>query len=521
MSSISNLDIKGHISQNPISELFVELYQNRLSGSLRISNGPQKNVVYLKEGRIVHAVSNAKAHRLFSVGLERKAFTKETLAKHPNFANDIEFAAALRSSETVTADELRTITVAQIESILVSLLSMPTGEWIYSPHARLRDDMVYDVDFHSLLIEFARCLPGKQVFERFRSVEEVFGLNGHHGSKAILQPHEKYVLSRFEQGQLTIEQLQSMCSLPEAGLFQAIYVLWLGGMIVRRGWKSAFQNSSVEAIRSAKLSRKNEAVHLPSSASPASEQPTGAQTPTEPVAEKIADTTLSVDEYLERVETAQTFYDILGVEHSASAASIKASYLSLAKSFHPDRYHREGREKHTRIQDAFTKLAHAYEILKTDESRETYNYKIKKELEIREKRQKAGQTGSPDAVDSQAELGLSSFEEGLELFQDEDYQGAATHLARAVHYSSNNSLYHAYFGKALSYLGDSYRHKAEAELQSAVKLDQKNWKVRQMLVEFFEEMNMQRRAEGELKRFLEVSPGNREAIAALNRLRSE
>ena len=118
-------------------------------------------------------------------------------------------------------------------------------------------------------------------------------------------------------------------------------------------------------------------------------------------------------------------------------------------------------------------------------------------------------------------IGLNSFEEGLELFQDEEYEAAATHLARAVHYSGNNSLYRAYFGKTLSYLGDSYRHKAEAELQAAVKLDPKNSKIRLMLVEFFEDMNMQRRAEGELKRFLEISPGDREAMAALNRLRSE
>ncbi len=524
MSSTSNLDIKGLITQHPISELFVELYQNRLSGSLRISSGVQKGVVYIKDGRIVHAVSNAREHRLFTVGLQRKAITQDALAKHPNFANDLEFAAALRSSGTLSETELRALTVAQIESILVSLLSTSTGEWIYSPHARLREDMLYQVDFHSLLIDFARCLPGKEVFERFRSVEEVFGLNGHQGSKAILQPHEKYVLSRFEQGQLTVTQLQAMCTLPEAGLFQAIYVLWLGGLITRRSWMSAFMNASVEAIRSAKLYRVNDAAKIPTSEVPtdSAESNTNLQPDqSAPAIERIADPTISLDDYLVRVESSQTLYDLLGIEHSASAPEIKASYLSLAKSFHPDRYHREGREKHARIQDAFTKLAHAYDILKSDESRETYNYKVKKELEFREKRRKAGQDESPNAGDSQAELGLRSFEEGLALYQDEDYEGAATHLARAVHYSGNNSLYHAYFGKALSYLGDSYRHKAEAELQAAVKLDLKNWKVRQMLVEFFEEMNMQRRAEGELKRFLEVSPGNREAMAALNKLRSE
>ena len=239
MSLSTNLDLKGHIVQHPISELFVELYQNRLSGSLRISSGAQKGVVYVKDGRIVHAVSNAKAHRLFSVGLERKAFTRETLGKHPNFANDLEFAAALRSSGAISETELRTLTVAQIEAILIGLLSMASGEWIYSPHARLREDMVYEVDFHKLLIEFARCLPGKDIFERFRSIDEVFALSGYQRSKAALQPHEEYVLSRFEQGPRSIEQLRTMCSLPEAGLSGHM------ALVVRLDRTSRLENAAI------------------------------------------------------------------------------------------------------------------------------------------------------------------------------------------------------------------------------------------------------------------------------------
>ena len=56
-------------------------------------------------------------------------------------------------------------------------------------------------------------------------------------------------------------------------------------------------------------------------------------------------------------------------------------------------------------------------------------------------------------------------------------------------------------------------------MQSAVRLDPKNAKIRIMLAEFFIDMNMIKRAEGELKRFLEIAPDNKEAVNLLNSIR--
>ncbi len=105
----------------------------------------------------------------------------------------------------------------------------------------------------------------------------------------------------------------------------------------------------------------------------------------------------------------------------------------------------------------------------------------------------------------------------MKALSDDDYDAAATLLARAVHYSPENALYRAYYGHALS-ANDRMRHKAETELQAAVKLDPVDWKVRSLLVEFFDDMGMTKRAVGELKRYLEVVPNSTEAARMLNRL---
>ncbi|MBA3350823.1 MAG: DnaJ domain-containing protein, partial [Blastocatellia bacterium] len=214
------------------------------------------------------------------------------------------------------------------------------------------------------------------------------------------------------------------------------------------------------------------------------------------------------------VKNGETLYDVLGIADDAGPAEIKHAYFAMARLFHPDRFHREDAASLRRIQVAFTEIAHAYETLKTDEGRKNYDFKMRKELEFREKRKAEGKIDALTPEDRQTGTGLESFEKGLEALGDEEYAAAAGHLSRAVHYSPQNALYHAFFGQALSQL-EKQHHKAEAELQTAVRLDPSNPKVRMMLVEFFVEMKMAKRAEGELKRFLEIVPGNKEATKML------
>ena len=100
---------------------------------------------------------------------------------------------------------------------------------------------------------------------------------------------------------------------------------------------------------------------------------------------------------------------------------------------------------------------------------------------------------------------------------DNEHEQALPFLARAVHFAPKNARYHAYYGRALS--NDSkQRHKAEGEMQAALKLDPNNPTFRILLAEFFIEVNLLKRAEGELKRLLDVFPNNREARDLLAKL---
>ncbi len=170
-------------------------------------------------------------------------------------------------------------------------------------------------------------------------------------SDPSLQAHEQSVRSKFADTPLTIEQLRPLCNLPESGLFQALYALWLGGLIARRDWNTAFSDNKIGEIRRARVSLVKEA-QTPDSHKVKTPSLTE-QILSESVKEAVAPVIeISLEEYLERVEKSETYYDTLGVAEEAPLSDLKNSYLTLVKQFHPDLFHRQDGVNLLRIQAA-------------------------------------------------------------------------------------------------------------------------------------------------------------------------
>ena len=240
MTQKHQLDQKGSFINYPLAELLVEIAHARFSGSMRVFREQQKAVIYFDEGKVVFAVSNSKPLRLFNVMLQHKKIDRQTLSNFPNFANDLEFSLSLQSEGGFSKEDVDAMFTLQIDAIIVDALSWPDGEWHFSPLARLRDDVRYETNVDQVLMDYARCVPGETVVKRFRSVNESFSMSAHGLNGHVLQAHEAYVLERFKNMTLNIAQLRGMCTLPESGMLQALYVLWLGGILVRRDWNAAF-----------------------------------------------------------------------------------------------------------------------------------------------------------------------------------------------------------------------------------------------------------------------------------------
>jgi len=504
---------------HPLAELLVEIFQARFDGSLRLSQHNNKTIVYIKNGEVVFAVSNQRQHRIFEMLLQAQLITKQQLVGIPEFTNDFALTKYLEENGTFSASSLKTIFIRQIEAILRESVEWKEGSWVFSPLARVKQDIHYQIDSYGILIEFARRIPKDSVVRRFKSLRESFGKNPMPPSQINLHPAEAFLLSRFfDKSSLTIDEIKSLGGLSDTETLQNLYILWLAGYLYRENWDSAFKQQQISAISSAKFELKKQVA--PPIIKPVlqpevvSVQETKAEETEKPAIEEE----ITLEKYLETVETAETHYQSLNISHKATAAEIKKAYFSRAKRFHPDLFQKQtDAETHLRVQRAFSEIAHAYEVLRDEESRQTYDFKLRKLLQELEKLSPE-ERNQPKAEQKTLTEVTEIFEHGFNLLMEEDYEQAQPYISRAVHLAPDNARFQAYYGKVLS-MDKTQRFKAEAALQTAIKLDADNPSYRIMLAEFFIKYNLLKRAEGELNRLLAIFPNNKEARALLDTLR--
>lgn len=512
MTSKSELEISGNLFVHPFAELISELASARVSGALAAEDKQKKAVVYFRDGRVVFAASNARSARLFQIMLDDRRLTREDIANVQNVSNDTAFAAWLVDTGFLSEADLHKLFSEQAESIVVDILGWSDGKWSFSSLRRVRDGLEFDVDVRRILFDYGRCLANDKVQARFRSLNERFHRSEVAATGLALNTVEGFVLSRVGPESVSVQDLISVSAMNELDALHTVYTLWLGGLIVRDDWQPAFSPEAIAAIRGAKLALKQEA-KLPALKQATVPSAVAAAAPEPP---KEIDNAPTLDEYLARVENAATYYDVLGVDPKADIPTIKRAYFSLAKAFHPDKFHSEGPETARRAQTAFTQMMQAHETLKSNESRDLYDYRMRKELAEREKREAEGDAGPQTVPVQQAS---EQFERGFALLADGEAEAAIPYLARAAHYAPTIARYRAYYGKALA-TDPKRRHQAEAEMQAALKLDPNNPAYRTLLARFFIQFNLLKRAEGELNRLLARFPSDREALDLLASLKA-
>jgi curved DNA-binding protein CbpA len=81
---------------------------------------------------------------------------------------------------------------------------------------------------------------------------------------------------------------------------------------------------------------------------------------------------------LRRACTAGTYYEVLRVDQSAPTAEIKRRYDELARTWHPDRFHRlDDRELRSIIEENFAGVNEAFAILRDERKRAAYDRTLK------------------------------------------------------------------------------------------------------------------------------------------------
>jgi curved DNA-binding protein CbpA len=235
----------------------------------------------------------------------------------------------------------------------------------------------------------------------------------------------------------------------------------------------------------------------------------------------------SIEAFLDRLRRAESHYDVLGVESTASAAELKSAYYDLARRYHPDRFRKTAPALVTRLESAFARITQAYDTLRDDQLRASYNAKLqarKKAQRIVEKTAKPSEpVATPDAVPTvriipAVERAANDFKEALAALEQGQRSLAAGLFASAARLVPNEPRYRAFYGQMLA-AQENTRRAAEAELQAAIKLDPGNAEYRIMLAQLFRDLGFGIRAKGEAERAVAADPNNRKARDLLRELK--
>lgn len=477
---------KGQLAQKPVAELIREIGEASASGALRLARDRAKAVVYFENGEVAFAASNIRGHRLVEF-LKRTGILDESAAGAlaPK-ATDDEVLKILVESRRIRADRVGTIRANHVGEVLRGVLLWTDGDWQFDPRVRIAGDTRVAIDVRRLLLESTRHLPATYLSARFADTSEQLEPAQANGQHPSLLPAEAFVLSRIN-GPTTVNELLSVSGMNEEETLQSLYALAICGVVKRAAWAAPQFDGSAGANAAVK---------------------------SEAVAEAKIDT---LEDFFGRVELAASYYDLLGVGHQASADEVKNAYHSLARRYHPDRFHQADAQLRNQIESAFARVAQAYEVLGDKSSRTTYDaqFAVPASPPASKGATRERSPASPKAPDSRAE---SSFQKGVAAINQRQSQQALRFFAEAASIEPRCARYRAKYGRVL--IDDpKTRRLAEFELKAAIALEPDNTSYRVALAELYKALGLRRRAEGELQRALTVDPKNAAARTLLASLK--
>lgn len=501
--------MNGQLSEHPLAELIREISAKSLAGKLQLQHDRVKVAIYFDEGELLYAASNLRTLRLREY-LLKAGIAEPALARYDDRRPDIELAKSLTADYLLSPAAARQIQAKQVTDTLRLVLSWTDGAWDFDPRSRLDEKLNIEIDTTALLLETARRLPPKFAASRFRSSAELISPVSTPPESANLLPTEVFLLSRLDRP-TPLNELIAVSGIGENETYVVIYSLVLAGLLHREHWNDRFRRQPAAA-------QTRQAAHAKPPA------------PAPPTQEKPADEHEDAKSFLERLNSAETYYDVLGVSKESSPAQMKTKYYELARRYHPDRFRKAEPSLLARLETAFARITQAYDTLRDDNLRANYDAKLaarRKAQELADATAKpttptpqaaapAGPSQPAISITERAEL---QFKEGLEALELGQRKAAVGLFASAANAVPKEARYRAFYGRLLAE-DEHTRRAAEAELQAAIKLDPANGEYRVMLAELYRDLGLMLRARGEAERAIASDPKNQKARDLLRALKS-
>jgi len=498
--------VNGQLHENPAPELLREILIKKFSGRLKLELNKIKVAVYFRAGTVLYAAANVRTLRLAEYLVKTELVTSEDLRYLGKDIDDFTLARMLLSEKRLSQAQLEQQQLSQISDALRLALLWTEGSWDFDHRSHLLQELNLKIDVPSLLIETGRRLPSKFTSSRFLNNAEVISPVANPPKVVNLLPTEVFLLSRVD-APMSLSDLVAISGLPESDTLRVVYSLLLVGLLARQFWKTAFRGSLAES-------------------------PAEVETIEQPVVEQpvVVESTNKIEDFLARLSSAKSHYEILAVERNVSLSELKKAYYDIARKYHPDRFRGSDGSLLAQIESGFARITQAYDTLRDSKLRATYDSKLNAQARAARLAESAPKATVPQAEDvlgssddaqdvnlTPAQLAEIQFKKGFAALELGDRNVAVGLLGSAARAVAHEPRYRAYYGRALA-LHESTRRLAEAELQAAIKLEPNNAEYRVMLAELYRDLGFQVRARSEAERAVAADQNSRKARELLESL---
>ncbi len=507
--------MNGQLSEQPLAELIREISAKNMSGRLRVRHERIEAVVYFKEGLLIYAASNVRSLRLIEYLKSGKMIADNELERLKALRSDLALAEAISAEKLLAPATLEKLQIKLVSDVLRGALLWTEGSWEFNNLSHLKEQVSFKIDTHTLVLEAGRRTPLNFATSRFGDPGEMIFPVANALTNDNLLPPEGFMLSRLD-GPTVLSDLIALSGVGELDALHLIYGLALAGLLRREKWKEVLGN---------KAAWSRQRIEKPADGVDLRAEDVASESPAVPVISEA-----NLEEFLERLNSATTHYEVLAVADKAQSAEIKHAYYELARRYHPDKFRQQaGSSMHALIDSAFARITQAYETLMDDKRRKNYDSKLRVRAKTEDFAQTAPKANAPvnttsnvsdvkrpDAFDPQrAEI---NFKEGFAALQQGQTNAAINLLSLAARSVPGESRYRAYYGHALA-ANESTRRLAEAELHAALKLEPDNAQYRLMLAELYRDLGFPKRARGEAERAVAADPDNVKARELLRTLK--
>ncbi len=491
----------GNLSQQLIAEPLQVIHSGAQTGSLVLRQGNVTKTLRFAQGVLVDAQSSDPSEAFGEMLLRMGRLSPDQLdAASKSGTSPEALSQALVAMNLVEPNQLTEFRAFHVQEIAYGLFNWVSGSFEFSAGSGPAVKSSLKLPLLPLIFEAVRRITNPEIIHRgLKGTDKVIRLTSHLESKVeavFLRPEEAFVLSRIESSARISEILQ----ISPLGLETTQKTLY--GFLATGIAEFAEEGKGKREAPIPAASRAYRSSSAPSF------RPEAIDAQEESEVEDMESVQSDVLLMLDKAKT-KNYYDLLCVPTTASPDEIKKSYYSLAKKYHPDRYHQS---KSVDLKNAldviFSTLAQAYDTLKVPATRGSYDAKVfRLETPAGASPDKATPAASP-SIAAQQKLADLNYRQGRGQYDQQDYWSAIQAFRQSVRLEPEVPRYRYWLAMALS-KNAKWRREAEEHFLKAIELEQFNADHYVGLGLLYKEAGMQKRAESQLKQALQVNPGNK------------